>query len=270
MNGEYRRVVAGVSSVVCRLPMIRWAADEAAERGAELRLVTAVPRRAVPEHHLRASARDRLTRAAKEATARRPGLGISTEVVGGPPADVLRGAAADADLLVVGADEGSFAEAIVGSVPGALLTISPCPLGVVPLAELAARDGAPVLVAVDGAARAALAYAFAAAERSGRALVVLRCLPPSRPREPADREHASAAVAGFDARYPGVAMTQALVAGEPADVLTARSRRAALLVLGSRGHGRLASDAFGSVSRALIHRSGCPVVVTRPRPAADC
>ncbi len=278
MSGRRRRVVTGVSSVDYRLPLVRWAADEAAARGAELRLVTAVPRRAAPERYLpadtaealRTAARARLTQAAKEASVRRPDLFVTTEVVSGPPAEALHGAAAEADLLVVGADDQSpFAEAISGSVPGALLTTSPCPIAVVPQSELVVRADVPVLVALDGAgtSRAALAYAFAAADRSGRALVALHCVPADGRDGMADPEQARALLA-FDALYPDVAVTEEVVEGDPANVLTDRSRDAALLVLGSRGRGRLASGLFGSVSRNLIRRSGCPVVVARAR-AAD-
>ena len=42
-------------------------------------------------------------------------------------------------------------------------------------------------------------------------------------------------------------MTKRLLDGDPIEELGRRSRRAALLVLGSRGRGRLASMAFGSV-----------------------
>jgi nucleotide-binding universal stress UspA family protein len=56
--------------------------------------------------------------------------------------------------------------------------------------------------------------------------------------------------------------------GDPTDVLVTMSRHSAQLVLGSRGRGRLASGLFGSVSRALIRRAGCPVVVARAHAAA--
>ncbi len=71
---------------------------------------------------------------------------------------------------------------------------------------------------------------------------------------------------GFDELYPNVAVTTEITDGDPTDALVAASRTAALLVLGSRGRGRFASTLFGFVSRALIRRSGCPVVVARPRP----
>jgi nucleotide-binding universal stress UspA family protein len=272
MNTRHRRVVAGVASADYRLPVIRWAAGEAAARGAELHLVTAVPTRAAPEQYLPADAADavrqeghaHLVDAARQAEADHPGLIVTTEVAGGPPADALRNACAHADILVVGADDQSpFAEAITGSVPGSLLTESPCPLVVIPHAELNPVENAPVIAALDNGdtSRPALTYAFAAAHRSGRPLVLLHCGSDERAdASPAGRSYA---LTGLREMYPATQVTREDVAGDPTDVLAERSRRAALLVLGSRGHGRLTSTLFGSVSRTLIRRSGCPVVVAR-------
>ncbi|WP_291412836.1 universal stress protein [Actinophytocola sp.] len=277
MNVENRRLVAGVSSFDTRPQLIRWAVDETAARGAELRLVTAVPQRAASERYLpsdaadelRRDAHDTLAQAAKYAEQHRPGLWITTEVVGGRPADVLLAAATHADLLVVGADDQSpFTEAIIGSVPGTLLTTAPCPLVVVPHSDLNIRADMPVVVALDesGTSQAAMAYAFATADRTRRPLRVLHCVLDGHD-DGSILPGLARALTGFGALYPRVDAAHDVVAGDPRDVLTQRSRTSALLVLGSRGHGRLASGLFGSVGRTLIRRSGCPVVIARPRSA---
>jgi nucleotide-binding universal stress UspA family protein len=271
MNSTHGRVVAGIAPADFRLPMILWAAGEAAARAAELYLVTAVPPVAAPEQYLpsdtaetlRDAGREHLVDAAGRARAAHPGLFVMTDVIAGTAVDVLRHAGSEADLIVIGADDQSpFAEAITGSVPGSLLTTSPCPLAVVPHAELSGTQDAPVIAAVDeaGTSQAALAYAFAAANRSGRPLVVLRCLPAERGESTAQ----ALTLTAFRQLYPDVTVTEDVAAGDPKDVLAQRSRHAALLVLGSRGHGRITSTLFGSVGRDLIRRSGCPVVVARP------
>ncbi len=267
-------VVAGVASSAGR-EVVRWAAAEADARHAELRLVTAHARPAVPDQYLpNETAAEHLREATllletltEEVGAERPGVVVTTEIAAGPPAAVLRAAANGADLLVVGADDASpFVEALSGSVPGDLLTTTPCPLVVVPRQELTTPTSAPVVVAFDEspASQAALAYGFAAASRSGRPLSVLRCLrgdtaPPGDAR----------ALIGFGELYPDVTVTADTIEAEPKDALTRVSRGAALLVLGSRGRGRFASGLFGSVSRELIRRSACPVVVAHPRPALN-
>lgn len=51
---------------------------------------------------------------------------------------------------------------------------------------------------------------------------------------------------------------------DPSAVLLQASRHAALLVVGSRGHGPVASHVMGSVGVDLVRRARCPVVVLRP------
>jgi nucleotide-binding universal stress UspA family protein len=276
MNTEHRRVVAGVSTRDGR-GLLRWAADEANARHAELRLVTARPAPAAPDRYLpNAVADERLAAALRlladmtdEIATGWPGLTVTTEVVAGPPAAVLRAAAEEADLLVVGADDaGPFTEAISGSVPGDLLTTAPCPLAVVPRQERAEPASGPVVVALDESAtsQAALAYGYAAAARNGRTLTILRCVATGHLGEAAAVAQARLLIA-YGELYPDVAVSTDVVPDDPRHALIAMSRRSALLVLGSRGRGRLASNLFGSVSRDVIRRSGCPVVIARTQPA---
>ena len=51
---------------------------------------------------------------------------------------------------------------------------------------------------------------------------------------------------------------------DPRNVLLEMSRDAAMVVLGSRGRGRVATLLLGSVSVALVRHAHCPVVVHRP------
>lgn len=260
-----RRIVAGVAPIRPRPEVIAWAATEAAARGAVLDLVAVGRSTQVAE--------SALSWAASLASERQSGLTVRHRVVPGSAEQVLGEAAAGADLLVIGADDQSpFMEAISGSVPGALLNSAPCPLVVVPTDAVHPDATAPVLVGVDTAegSRPALDHGFAAAARSGRPLHVVLCW--TAPRDRTDRrtdraeQHRalSIALSGYAEHYPDVPVTELVLDADPIEELARRSRRAALLVLGSRGRGRLASLAFGSVSRALIRRSHCPVAVLRP------
>lgn len=51
--------------------------------------------------------------------------------------------------------------------------------------------------------------------------------------------------------------------GSPADVLTRVSADAAMLVVGSRGHGGFTGLLLGSVGAHCVHHAKCPVVVVR-------
>ena len=62
---------------------------------------------------------------------------------------------------------------------------------------------------------------------------------------------------------PGIEVSHAIVEGNPAQVLIDYSRKAKLIVLGSRGLGGIKGMVLGSVSAAVASHAFCPVVVTR-------
>lgn len=59
---------------------------------------------------------------------------------------------------------------------------------------------------------------------------------------------------------------QAIESEDAASTLVERSRDAAMLVVGSRGHGGLRSLLLGSVSQACAQQATCPVVIIRADP----
>jgi nucleotide-binding universal stress UspA family protein len=73
------------------------------------------------------------------------------------------------------------------------------------------------------------------------------------------RDSLAEMVAEFDGH--GATVTQRTVEGHPADVLVDAAKAADLLVLGRRGHGRVAEALLGSVSQHCIQHAPCPVVV---------
>jgi nucleotide-binding universal stress UspA family protein len=69
------------------------------------------------------------------------------------------------------------------------------------------------------------------------------------------------AIAGHEERYPDVDVHRHLPLSGPTDTLAVLSENASVVVVGSRAHHGPA--ALGSVSRAVVERSRCPVVVVR-------
>lgn len=85
--------------------------------------------------------------------------------------------------------------------------------------------------------------------------------------ERATRTSLEATVAAIQGGVPeGVEVEWRTAEGTPAAVLldAARKERAALLVVGSRGHGGFAGLLLGSVSATLTHHARCPLLIVPP------
>jgi nucleotide-binding universal stress UspA family protein len=140
----------------------------------------------------------------------------------------------------------------------------------------------PVLVGVDGSAanQPAVEFAFAAADNRRVGLVALASVPPAMivpppglaimppVPHPADRlaeadQLQEQAVALWAEKYPQVPVERRPLLGSAAHALIQASGSSSLLVVGSRGHGTLASLLVGSVSRHVLRHADCPVAVVR-------
>jgi nucleotide-binding universal stress UspA family protein len=79
----------------------------------------------------------------------------------------------------------------------------------------------------------------------------------------ADLDLMKRSAAAVTAAAPGLEVEVVLVGTDARTALVDASQQAHLLVLGSRGRGRVASMVLGSVSRYVAAHSSCPVVVCR-------
>ncbi|WP_327274585.1 universal stress protein [Streptomyces sp. NBC_01224] len=136
----------------------------------------------------------------------------------------------------------------------------------------------PVVVGVDGSEGSLRALDWAAAEaaRSGLPLRVVHASlweryegthSPSDTERPTEQIVAERLVADARERAqrlgPEVQVVTSVEPEDPVATLVRESHEAALVVLGSRGRGRIAGMLLGSVSLALAGRSHCPVVVVQ-------
>jgi nucleotide-binding universal stress UspA family protein len=73
-------------------------------------------------------------------------------------------------------------------------------------------------------------------------------------------------LAGFRDDYPDVEVQDRLVRGPAVASLVAASADAAMVVVGTHGHGPTMGALLGSVSNGLLHKAKVPVVVVPPIP----
>jgi len=73
-----------------------------------------------------------------------------------------------------------------------------------------------------------------------------------------------AALAPWREKYPRLPVKGLVGRGSAAKVLVDVSGSAALVVVGSRGHGGLVGTLLGSVGLQLLHHAECPVMIVHP------
>ena len=297
-SSMHRSIVAGVDGSAPALRAARWAADEAARRRVPLRLVqvidvvSATGGFAPPPAfftELESEGRRQLTEAETAILQDHPELDVELVLRTASLVPTLVALSEDAQLVVLGArGSGGFSGLLAGSTAIALVAHGRSPVAVI-------RDGAtdatppsqgPVVVGVDGSptSEPALAAAFEEAAMRGVDLVAVHAwleyvsdtayatarqlLVDWDAVETRERETLAERLAGWQEKYPDVAVRRVVAGGKPAKLLLEEAGDAQLLVVCSRGHGGFAGMLLGSTSQALIHHAPCPLLVVRPVAAA--
>jgi nucleotide-binding universal stress UspA family protein len=171
------------------------------------------------------------------------------------------------DVAVVGSRGLGGVRAFLDSVSDLVVHYAACPVLVVPYplltSERAALAAGPVVVGWDGSAGARRALDAAAALFAGRSLLAVSVHDGAEPPPPPARyEHVRAPMRRGHLEF-GRAVAEALAG-------TAASRRAAAVVVGSRGRSAPREILLGSVAMAVVHHTFRPVLVVphAGRPAA--
>jgi len=142
-----------------------------------------------------------------------------------------------------------------------------------------------IVVGVDGSEGSLEALRWAVDEarlRGARLLAVHAWLAPYAPSMPGINEPAvlpvdrelihQAAGEALDAAFReigfsdgGIEVEQVVIEDSPGRALLDSAEGADLLVVGSRGHGRIAGALLGSISQQVAQHAPCPIVIVRPQ-----
>jgi nucleotide-binding universal stress UspA family protein len=232
----------------CRAAL-RWAAAEARRLGAPLHVL--VTELGNPGEH-RAALADTLT-AALATVSDVPLVGRTGQ---GTVTEVLRQVSAEAEVLVITAESPDLDRVVAAAF---------CPVVAVPEVpadRAGADDGPVVLGAAPWTDEPVVGRAFAEAARRRARLVVVRAGAAGR----ADREarEVELALSVWKVIHPDVDVETMVVPDPTADVLTALTPDARLLVLGRSARGSLLAGLVGSPVHDVLHAARCPVLVVPP------
>jgi nucleotide-binding universal stress UspA family protein len=210
-----------------------------------------------------------------------PDLEVKPRLRAGSAVELLLEESERAHTVVVGSrGTGGFADLVVGSTTLHVAGHARCPVVAVPGPSLDAEPRSGVVVGVDGSELSEMAIGYAFEEASslrqplsavhvwhdathsglGVAMPLLH-EPVSRMQE--ERVALAESMAGWQEKFPDVAVDSQVVFAHPVPALLAAAVRARLLVVGSRGRGSVSSVVLGSVSHGVLHRATCPVAVVR-------
>lgn len=285
-------IVVGIDGSGTSLRAVDWAADEAALRGASLRLVYA----SLWERYEGASmatdldgpseeamAEDVVRTAERRARHRQPGVKVTTDVLPEEPEYGLIHESRSALAMVLGCrGRSGMTEALLGSVSVAVAGHAHCPVIVLRGShDNQARTGVHGRIVLGVAEKpegsAAARFAFVEALLRGVPLEAVRAWrrplhePPAHPLivgGPAHLEEQQAADMMEEALRDapaGLQIQRRTVEGHARDALIAVSREADLLVVGAQrrqGHFGLQ---LGRVAHGVLHHAACPVAVV-PEP----
>jgi nucleotide-binding universal stress UspA family protein len=284
-----KEILVGIDGSEQSSAALRWAEAQAQRCATGLRVVLAYDLQwppVVPQRfdELEAIAREQaesiVNETVKQVSDRCPDLPVRGEAVTGLPARVLIERSREAAVTVVGSRGlGGFGSLLLGSVGDQVSAHAHGPVVVV-----RGRTGTgvgQVVAGVDGSpgSEYALGVAFEEAERRGCGLAAVTAysrplsapgmgVPPlvyDRDKLETDlKSYLNTAVAGWQVKYPDVAVETRVVSGQAAHILAQASTRARLVVVGTRGHGGFERLPLGSVGRQLLHHADCPVMIARP------
>jgi nucleotide-binding universal stress UspA family protein len=285
-------VVVGVDGTDQGLHAVQFAVAEARRLGCGVRLVHVLPELAMTAPIVPLAGFEVFDEVAQqimqqaEQTARIAAGGpITLEKVirTGTRVHVLVESSEDARLVVLGhRDRPLLGRVFTASTSTGVATRAHCPVVCIPTFWTSETDHRVVVVGVEEAEHAheLLSRAFAAAASRHARLRVLHAWKLQRPYDDiivggpeatewtvSKTNELMTATAGLRSAFPEVTVDVDVRHQDPAAALLGATEGADLLLLGRRGHGAPLGFSLGSIARALIRESRCPVEITPLNPA---
>ncbi|WP_284740536.1 universal stress protein [Amycolatopsis sp. RTGN1] len=291
------RITVGVDGSAGSTAAVTWAAEVAARRHLELRIVHGLQLAGLYYgggvsgasatalfDAIRVDGERVIAEARSLAASIGKDLVITTELPTEPPVPLLIDESRHARMLVVGrTGTGGFAEMLVGGTAASVASHAHCPVAIVRGRHdtTVIPDEGPVVVGIDGSPNSeqAIAVAFEEASLRGAPLVAVhawndvtyedtrataRILTQPEALEEDEERLLGQRLAGWQEKCPDVEVRRRLVRDRPRHALIEESETARLVVVGSRGRGGFTGMLLGSTSQALVQHARCPVLVVRP------
>jgi nucleotide-binding universal stress UspA family protein len=183
-----------------------------------------------------------------------------------PPIEALEAEAREASTLVIGADNISWPDRLLGGAIASHVALhAACPVIVIPERSYPASLGGGVVIALDGdtPATGPLRFAFEQADARGDELHVLHAIPPGTTKSDAEgiRANIGGVLAGWSEAYPGVRVLLSFPVCEADDACVQATGRSELVVVGRpHSHGLPFALARPLAAGVLRHARG-PVAV---------
>ena len=182
------------------------------------------------------------------------------------PIEALEAEARTACALVVGADDISWPDRLLGgAISEHLSGHAACLVMVVPERSYPTHQSAGVCVALDGdtSAEGPLRFAYEQADARENMLHVLHATPPGTQSKDMEliRANLAEVLAGWSTAYPGVRVMLSFPMDDPEEACVRATEHAELVVVG-RPHGRtLPFSMARPLASRVIRRANCPVAV---------
>ena len=182
------------------------------------------------------------------------------------PIGALEAAAHAASIVVIGADNISWPDRLLGGAIASHIALhAACPVVVVPERSYPAPLSGGVVIALDGdtPARGPLQFAFEQADARGGLLHVLHAIPPGTavPDSEAMRANIGEVLAGWSDRYPAVRVLLSFPIDEVEDACLRASERSQLVVVGRPRRRGLPFALARPLAADVVRHAHCPVAV---------